>query len=312
MRVEYLQVEGSSEHFNVDVYTPETAESCQQIDSSHGFPGIIIVAGGGGKDMLTGTVVRGKHAAAYHDVAECLAANGYWVFVPSRRGDPQRTPEQRLKISGTFKDRLPVELFADVGPNSGTYSHNRQLAELRTLITNLPSLCGGGLDNNRLGVLGKSAGGGVALALASELQSKISSVALWGSSLKTSQWFDGPKADEFFQEVLSARQIHFDRAEFLDEQCDAIDFIKNIRVPLFLACSIPDNYSVEPSEVDRWATVEDQIELLRYAINAHYARVSILKGAEHTMYRGLPSWHNYAVTIKSWFTETLQVVQNPD
>jgi pimeloyl-ACP methyl ester carboxylesterase len=305
VRVEYIQVEGSSEHFNVDVYAPDILDNYQQTGPMNCCPGIIIVAGGGGKDMLTGTAPRGKHAAAYHDLAECLAADGSWVFVPSRRGDPQRTPQQRLAISADFQARLPPELFADSGPNDGTYTHLRQVSELRTLITNLPRLCGSGIDTSLLGVIGKSAGGGVALALASEMRGKIVSIALWGSALKTSQWFGGPKADEFFQEILTARQITYDRDEFLGEMCDAIDFIEKIYAPLLLACSMPDPYCGEPPEVDRWATVEDQIELLRYAVNAHYARMSVVKGAEHTMHRGLPAWRNYAATIKNWFRETL-------
>jgi pimeloyl-ACP methyl ester carboxylesterase len=179
------------------------------------------------------------------------------------------------------------------------------VSELGSLISNLPQLCGSGLDGNRLGVIGKSAGGGVALAFASEMKGKIASIALWGSALKTSQWFGGPKADDLFQEILTTRRITYDRNEFLSEMCDAVDFIENIDKPLFLACTMPDPYSAEPTEVDRWSTIEDQTELLRYAVNAHYARMSVVKGAEHTMYRGLPAWRNYAATILDWFRETL-------
>jgi len=162
MRIEYLQVDNSAEHLNVDIYEP--ARICaENPPKTGGVPAIVVAAGGGGKDLLSGDDKRGKHAAAYHDLAEYLAGEGFWVLVPSRRGDPQRTSELRGGLCPLFGHRLPQELFKDHGPNEGFYSHKRQVAELKTVIDHLPQLCGETVDVRRTGVLGKSAGCGISL-----------------------------------------------------------------------------------------------------------------------------------------------------
>jgi pimeloyl-ACP methyl ester carboxylesterase len=109
--------------------------------------------------------------------------------IPSRRSDPQRTIQARTNLADTFRERLPAELLKDEGPNQGTYSHRNHEAELTLLIENLAAIVGPDVDNRRVGILGDSAGGGVALVAASKLGERVDSIALLGSALKTSQWF---------------------------------------------------------------------------------------------------------------------------
>lgn len=292
-----------NEHFNVDVYHPLPIHFQQDATPLEGTPAIIIITGVGGKDFITGGAFCGKYAVAYHDLAQHLADAGFYVLVPSRRGDPQRTREYVASISGKFKNRLPEDFFCDEQPNEGSHSHLRQIEELKTLIKRMPDL-GAGVDKNRIGIIGKSAGGGIALRLASEVQSDIKSLALWGSSLRTSQWFNGLK-DTFIERILTARKIRFDREEFLSEICDAIDVVGEVSAPVLFACAAHDPFAPEPPELDVYSNPEEQVQLMRYAISSRYVRVAIVKGAEHTMYRGLPSWQNYANTLQSWFQETL-------
>ena len=155
-------------------------------------------------------------------------------------------------------------------------------------------------------MLGKSAGGGVALAFASEMRDSVAALALWGSALKNSQWFRGPKADTYFERILSARQISFDRVAFQREICDPIDYVEQITAPVLFACAYQDQYASQPSEADPFCSVEDQTQLLHYAVNARYARATAIKGAEHTMHKDAPAWPAYARTLVSWFEETLK------
>ena len=174
---------------NIDVYRPEVAGA--QVDTKR-KPVIIIACGGGGKDPTTGSPLTGKHAAGYHDLGEALSRAGFWAIIPSRRGDPKRTPQMRDNLAPQFH-RLPEELFQDQGPNDGGHSHRRHVAELAWLVENLHSIFGPYLDVRRVGILGKSAGGGVALAAAAQLGERIASVALWGSALRTSSGLQVPR-----------------------------------------------------------------------------------------------------------------------
>lgn len=305
MRIEYIRVAESSEHFNVDVYEPAPLGATALRRPSEKIPAIVIAPGGGGKDLLTGDGNRGKHGAGYHDLAEYLANQGFWVLVPSRRGDPRRKLEQRSALCSMFSERLPDELFADHGPNEGCYTHKRQVAELETVIDNLTSLCGSAVNSERIGLLGKSAGCGVSLCLTNKISTKVSTLALWCSSLNSSQWFTGPKADDFFKRVLSDRQIRFERNSFVSDLCNAVDFVGQVKIPILFACTWRDSYAISPTEPDPWATAEEQMQLLHYAVNARDARVTVVKGAEHTMHRELPAWRSYAATLGDWFRETL-------
>src|SRR5262245_27768536 len=114
VRKAYVEVAHTGEHVNVEIYPPLEGG---RPSWSAACPVIIIAAGGGGKDLRTGGPATGKYAAAYHDLAVSLAAAGFFVLVPSRRGDPQRTPFLRDGVSREFADRLPTELFEDEGPN---------------------------------------------------------------------------------------------------------------------------------------------------------------------------------------------------
>ena len=305
MQIEYLQINGSDQHVNVDIYEPAGID--RTLATKGLIPAVVIAAGGGGKDLLSGNERRGKHAVGYHDLAEYLAGEGFWVLVPSRRGDPQRTPELRSTLSHLFTERLPCEFFLDHGPNVGNYSHQRQANELKTVIERLPELCGRTVDVTRVGLLGKSAGCGVSLCVASAMGERVAALALWCGSLKSSQWFSGPKADDFFKGILSDRQIRYERAAFVNDICDAVEFVGGVHVPILFACTLSDSYGSEPTERDPYATAEEQLQLLHYAVNAHYARVTIIKGAEHTMYRELPAWRSYTLTLGNWFKEVLMV-----
>jgi dienelactone hydrolase len=302
MQVKYLQTD-VTEHYNVDIYP--RGQRLIGADSLEKFPAIVIAAGGGGKDLVTGDARRGKHAAGYHDLAEYLAMQGFWVLIPSRRGDPQRTPELQSGLCPLFRERLPGELFADPGPNEGIYSHERQRHELKTVIECLPELCDHSVDMQRVGLLGKSAGCGVSLRLTSENADKISSLALWGGSLNVSQWFAGPRSDHFFKRVLEDRNIRYDRQAFMDDLCNATDFVGYPSCPILFACAALDPFAPEPTEADPWATPEEQMQLMHYAVRSRYSKVTILKGAEHTMYKELQAWRSYALTISNWFQETL-------
>ena len=80
-----LEVGKVLEAFTVDVYEPE------DLGNGHA-PSIILVVGGAGKDLRSGDgPTRGKSAVGTHDLASLLASEGYWAFVPSRRGDPAWT-----------------------------------------------------------------------------------------------------------------------------------------------------------------------------------------------------------------------------
>jgi len=286
---------------NIDVYRPEVAGA--QVDTKR-KPVIIIACGGGGKDPTTGSPLTGKHAAGYHDLGEALSRAGFWAIIPSRRGDPKRTPQMRDNLAPQFH-RLPEELFQDQGPNDGGHSHRRHVAELAWLVENLHSIFGPYLDVRRVGILGKSAGGGVALAAAAQLGERIASVALWGSALRTSQWFAGPKADAFFSEVLDRRGVRYQRDTFLHEMCDAIDFVGAVHPPALFACAVSDPYAPVPPEPDKWSQLSEQVELMRYAARCRYAKVVGVKGAEHSMFVEQPAWGAYISTLAGWFTETL-------
>ncbi|MCI0538888.1 MAG: hypothetical protein L0Z50_27085 [Verrucomicrobiales bacterium] len=298
----YLKTAGGKERINIDVYKPQSTDSQSNVDRR---PAIIIVCGGGGKDARTGSPLVGKHAAGYHDLGEALSRAGFWGIIPSRRGDPQRTTDLQANLAAQFRLRLPEALLQDEGPNDGVHSHRQHVAELTWLVENLDSIFGAELDTGRIGIIGKSAGGGVALAVAAESGKRITSVALWGSALKTSQWFAGPKADSFFQEVLDKRGVHYHRETFLQEMCDSIDFVGQVESPTLFACSMSDPYAPVPPEPDKWSSVSEQIELMRYATRCRYAKVVGLKGAEHTMYAEQPMWRAYASTLTQWFDETL-------
>lgn len=294
----YLAVD--HEHFNVDVYVPTLMRPTRKA-----APGIVMVIGGGGKDVLTGEP-RGKYAAAYHDIAAHFSDAGFWVFLPSRRGDPSRTRASLTVTSPLFRDRLLCQAAQDENPNEGQHTHLKHVAELKILIQSLALYESRGLDLSRLGVLGKSAGGGVALRLVSVLPDRFVSVALWGSALRTSQWFRGPKGDEFFKDVLDKRRVAYDRAQFLADMCDAIDFVGAVTAPMLAACAAPDPYAPLVPETDRWSSPEEQLQLLKYAVSCRQARSVVVKGAEHTMYREHAAWRQYAHILSSWFSETLE------
>jgi pimeloyl-ACP methyl ester carboxylesterase len=211
----------------------------------------------------------------------------------------------RSDLAANFRERLPDGLFADEGPNQGRYSHRQHVAELRWLVENLSENFGPDLDVTRVGILGDSAGGGVALALAAELNERIASVALWGSALRTSQWFTGPNADSFFEEVLDASHVRYDRRTFLLELCDAIDFVGQVTAPIMFTCAMHDPYALVPTKPDKWSSFGEQIELMRYAIHSRYGKVLAIKGAEHTMYLEHPAWRPYISGLTGWFAETL-------
>jgi alpha-beta hydrolase superfamily lysophospholipase len=288
--VEKLYLAVDQEHFNVDVYLPAGIRP-----ERNAAPGIVMVIGGGGKDLLTGEP-RGKYAVAYHDIAVHFSDAGFWVFLSSRRGDPSRTRASLHLTAPSFRDRLLCKAAQD----------EKHVAELKILLQNLTRYEIRGLDLSRLGILGKSAGGGVALRLVSELSDRFASVALWGSALRTSQWFRGPKGDEFFKDVLDKRRVAYDRAAFLAEMCDAIDFVNAVTAPMLAACAAPDPYAPLVPETDRWSSPEEQLQLLKYAVSCRQARSVVVKGAEHTMYREHAAWRQYAQILSSWFAETLE------
>ncbi|HEV2842614.1 MAG TPA: hypothetical protein VGW39_14925 [Chthoniobacterales bacterium] len=300
----YLKELGFGGRINVDVYAPRGSDVRDAKDSN---PAVVVVCGGGGKDARTGKeTLIGKHAAAYHDLGESLSDAGFWAIIPSRRGDPQRTQALHQNLSPQF-GRLPQVLFVDEGPNEGPHSHKSHVVELTYLVENLASIFGPGLDVTRVGLLGKSAGGGVALATAATVGNRISSVALWGSALRTSQWFTGPKADSFFYEVLDSRGVSYDKEAFLDGMCDAIDYVAQIEVATLFACAAFDPYAPTPPEFDKWSSASEQLELMRYAIHSRYSKTVTVKGAEHTMYKEHLAWRPYIKTLTEWFSETLSL-----
>jgi dienelactone hydrolase len=298
----YFGVPGEGEHFNVDVYQPSNPASKRSNPRS---PAVIVVAGGGGKSSRPGEAVPGAYLASYHDIAACLADAGFWVFVPSRRGDPCRTPLEQDSLSESLRRRVPSALFAEPGANEGTHSHLRQLAELKAVISRLEDYRGAGLDVERVGLFGKSAGGAVALRLASEMPQLIGSVALWGAALKTSQWFKGPRADEFFRTILDARGIRYDRLQFLNEICDAVDYVAGAQAPLLFGCGTGDPYATPAVAPDTYTNADEQLVMLHYAVHSRRSRVMVVKGAEHTIWRESAAWVPYASSICDWFVETL-------
>lgn len=304
MKKLYLKVDGSDERINIDIYPPQLPDAGGGL-ANRPRPAILVACGGGGKDPSAGKSLIGKLAASYHDLGESFSHAGFWTIIPSRRGDPLRTINVRPNLAANFRKRLPDQLFADEGPNQGRYSHRQQVAELRWLIENITENFGPDLDASRVGVLGDSAGGGVALALAAELNERIASVALWGSALRTSQWFTGPKAESFFKEVLDASGVRYDRNGFLLELCDAVDFVGRVRAPMLFACAVADPYAPVPTKPDKWSSIGEQIELMRYAIHSRYGKMIAVKGAEHTMYSEHPAWHPYISALTGWFKETL-------
>jgi hypothetical protein len=68
---------------------------------------------------------------------------------------------------------------------------------------------------------------------------------------------------------------------------------------------VPDPYAENPPERDPWTSLEEQVELMRYAIRSRYAKVVGVKGAEHTMFAEHPAWEAYVSTLIGWFAETL-------
>ncbi|MCI0538889.1 MAG: alpha/beta hydrolase fold domain-containing protein [Verrucomicrobiales bacterium] len=300
----YLQIGESGERINIDVYPPQLANR-EGVLGNRPRPAILVACGGSGKDPAVGKSLIGKLAASYHDLGESFSLAGFWTIIPSRRGDPQRTVEGSSNLAANFSKRLPRQLFADEGPNQGSYSHRKHVAELRWLVENLSENFGPDLDSSRIGVLGDSAGGGVALALSAELNARVASVALWGGALRASQWFTGHKADSFFQEILDASAVRYDRETFLLELCDAVDFVDKVAAPMMFGCAVPDPYALVPSKPDKWSSIGEQIELMRCAIRSRYGKVLGVKGAEHTMYREHPAWPPYISALTAWFEETL-------
>lgn len=300
--------DGSGEHFNVDVYeptvpVPDTTDAAEA--DQRGSAAVVIVIGGAGKAASSGSPSAGKHAAAYHDAAIELSAAGLWVFVPSRRGDPTRSPNLRSQVVEPFRHRLPHALFVDEGPNEGLHTHERQVAELEALIRVIPERFHPSVQPFRFGLLGKSAGAGVALRVAAQLPNEVAAVALWGAAKHPSSWFSGPDAAAVFSDVLAARGVRYDRPSFINEICDAADHIGRVAVPLLLACGAPDPEAAPPTEPDKWTSPAEQLELLGMARRSRYARVAVVKGAEHTMYREHAAWLNYASLLRGWFIETL-------
>ena len=298
----YLKTAGGNDRINIDVYKPQADGA---LSNKKRYPAVVVVCGGGGKDACTGSPLIGKYVARYHDLGEALSRAGFWAFIPSRRGDPQQTSEMYANLAPQFRSRLPKVLFQDDGPNEGLHSHRNQVAELIWLVENIPSIFGPDVDVRHVGFIGKSAGGGVALAAAAELGKRVASVALWGSALRTSQWFGGPKADSFFEEVLNKRGTRYNRETFLRDMCDAIDFVNQVESPTLFACAVADPYAPKPPEPDKWSSLNEQIELMRYAIRCRYAKVVGVKGAEHTMFAEHPAWEAYVSTLIGWFAETL-------
>lgn len=295
----YFAVPGSGEHFNIDVYAP--------VDHGRGpRPAIVIASGAGGKLLKrAGESVAGSYLASYHDIATHLANDGAWVFVPSRRGDVQWTLEKRLRIADFLRDRLPECLFADCGPNEGAHTHENQFQELRTVLDHLRDYEPMGLDTSRVGIFGKSSGGGIALKLAAQAADRVRSVALWGVSLTTSQWFRGPKAGHYFETILESRDITHDRERFAAELCDAIDHISGVQVPLLLGVAAADSYAPQKIGPDEYTNPEEQLAFLHYAVLSRRARVVAVKGAEHTMWRESAAWPDFASTLSNWFRDTL-------
>lgn len=298
----YLSVDASDEHFNVDVYEPKLP-AMRFPPKDRMLPAIIIICGAGGKDFLTGGQLCGKYAVAYHDLAQHLSDVGFWVFVPARRGDPERSPAAALNISSQFKDRLPVEYWSEEKPNEGLHTHFRQIEELRSLISSFPRSFES-VDVGRIGLIGKSAGGGIALRLAFELGAgHIKSLLLWGCSLRTSQWFrDRPT---FVQKTLVSRSVRIEPDAFLNSICDPIDYVDKVEAPILFSCTAPDPFAPEPPEPDPYSNPGEQAQLLHYAIRSRNSRASIVKGAEHTMHRTAAAWQNYVGNIEGWFRETL-------
>lgn len=304
MNKAYIHMPEAGGSFNVDIFPPHLP-SCAAASQSRPGKLVVVVCGGGGKDMRVGAPSAGKHGASYHDIGESISRAGYWIIVPSRRGDPQRDARLRPGLAEHFRLRLPEELLCDLGPNEGLHSHKGHVAELKWLVEHLPEVVGLKLDPTSIGILGKSAGCGVALALAAELGEKVGSIALWGAALRTSQWFAGPKADSFFQDVLDKRGVKYHRETFLREMCDAIDFVDRVTSPILFACAAHDPYAPATPELDKWTSIGEQVELMRYAINARFAKLVAIKGAEHTMYAELPAWPCFINTLTGWFQETI-------
>lgn len=104
---------------------------------------------------------------------------------------------------------------------------------------------------------------------------------------------------------MSKKLAAYHRETFLHEMCDAIDFAGQVESPAMFACAVSDPYAPIPPEPDKWSSLSEQVELMRYAIRCRYAKVVGVKGAEHTMFVGQPAWAAYISTLVGWFAETL-------
>jgi pimeloyl-ACP methyl ester carboxylesterase len=296
-----IEVGEVREAIAVDVYKPDTGNGPA--------PSIILVTGGAGKDLRSGDdTTRGKSAVGTHDLAAVLASEGYWAFVPSRRGDPAWTYKDWEVLPERFRARMPRALCDGNAGNNGTHTHLRQVEELHALQSWMQASNIAGLDASRIGIFARSAGCGIALRHAASVGKSIRAMFFWGAALRTSQWFLGPKSDEYFNRVLTSRGICVDRQEFCRGLCDAIDWVGAISIPLAFGCADWDGYAPVKSERDPWTGPEEQIQLLRYSLNARDAIVIIVKGAEHTMYLEHPTWTAYSTAIISWFREKLPVI----
>lgn len=295
----YLTVPASGGHFNVDVYRP----------SHPAFFGdkhvaVFVVMGGDGWRLRSAAGAAGVAAAAYHDVAEMLSGLGVWVFVPSRRGDPQRTSDDAVALAPQFASRLPSALFEDLGPNTGRFTHVSQVEELHALLTHLRSGTLADFRAGRVGVLAISAGAGIAMRFVSEAKEAITTVAFWAASLKSSQWFKGPKAEIFFRGLLEKSSVAYDHSSFVAGICDPANELDALKLPLLFACGATD--ASEPAqEVDSWTTPREQVVMLSTALNARVGVTEIVKGAGHLMHRELVAWASYEAVITRWFKRTL-------
>jgi len=171
-----IEVGEHRESIAVDVYKPETGGDAPA-------PSILLVTGGAGKDLRSGDqITRGKSAVGTHDLAVLLASQGYWVFVPSRRGDPAWRDEDWEALPERFRGRLPRALFDGRAANNGTHTHLRQVEELHGLQAWMRASNIAGLDASRIGIFARSAGCGIALRYAANAGECELSVSLHDAS----------------------------------------------------------------------------------------------------------------------------------
>lgn len=268
------------QRFVVDLYHPQKVG----VVPSKPLPAIVVVIGGGGKAPDKTVDPPEKYARSYHDLACRFAQDGFYTLVPSRRGDSRR-PED------------PV-------PNEGEHTHANHVEELAHVVAYLrdqPEV-----DANRIGVYGKSAGTGISLEYAARHPNQIQSIALWGAPLTISQWFLGPKADDFFKHVFWSRNVLVNKERFCQHFSDPINYVSQVTQPLLIGCPAPDPYALSPVARDEWTSPEEQLQLLYYSIQSRCAQVAIIKGAEHSMYSAMPKFDEYAQLLVNWFQTTLK------